>query len=133
MTGARRPWRTAAALVLLGSLTGATRAGWAQRYVPGPEPAFPRIRYADSLDSRNDRCIVAGNRLNTRIRPTYVNGWPIGFCCSRCPGIFALEPERYLRLRHVELPSALDAGRSARIEPAFRARVNHELYFFADS
>ena len=133
MMGARRPWRMAAALVLLGSLTSWAGAGWAQRYVPGSEPSFPRIRYPDSLDSRNDRCIVAGNRLNTKIRPTYVNGLPIGFCCSRCPGIFALEPERYLRLRHVELPSALDPSRPARIEPAFRARVNHELYYFADS
>ena len=101
--------------------------------MPGAEAAFPRIRYADSLDSRNDRCIVAGTRLNPKIRPTYVNGLPIGFCCSRCPGIFALEPERYLRLRHITLPGALDGRRPARIEPAFRARVNHELYYFADS
>jgi YHS domain-containing protein len=133
MAGGRRLARTVAALSLLFLLGAATRAGWAQRYVPGADPAFPRIRYADSLDSRNDRCIVAGNRLNTKIRPTYVNGLPIGFCCSRCPGIFALEPERYLRLRHVELPSALDGTRPARIDRAFRARVNHELYYFADS
>jgi YHS domain-containing protein len=133
MAWARRPWRTAAALAMLASLAGTTRAGWAQRYVPGSDPALPRIRYADSLDSRNDRCIVAGNRLNLQIRPTYVNGLPIGFCCSRCPGIFAHDPERYLRLRGVRLPSELDAGRPARIDPAYRARVNHEIYYFADS
>jgi len=78
--------------------------------VPGLEPALPRIRYADSLVSRNDRCIVAGNRLNLTIRPVYVNGQPIGFGCSRCPGIFAREPEKYLRLRHVRLASPLDAS-----------------------
>lgn len=133
MARARRLGRIAAALALLVTLGAPVRAGWAQRYLPGTDPAFPRIRYADSLDSRNDRCIVAGNRLNLRIRPTYVNGLPIGFCCSRCPGIFALDPERYLKLRHVALPSALAGSRPARIEPAFRARVNHELYYFADS
>ena len=52
----------------------------AQRYVAGSDSAFPRIRYADSLDSANDRCIVAKNRLNTRIRAVYVNQKPIGFC-----------------------------------------------------
>jgi YHS domain-containing protein len=31
------------------------------------------------------------------------------------------------------LPSALDPSRPARIEVAYRARVNHELYYFADS
>lgn len=43
------------------------------------------------------------------------------------------DPERYLRARGVTLPSALDPMRKARLEPAFRARVNHELYYFADS
>jgi YHS domain-containing protein len=133
MARGRRLGRTAAALAIPLLLGASLRAGWAQRYVPGAEPAFPRIRYADSLDSRNDRCIVAGNRLNTKIRPTYVNGLPIGYCCSRCPGFFELEPERYLRERRIELPSALDPTRPARIDRAFRARVNHELYYFADS
>jgi hypothetical protein len=52
----------------------------AQRYVATPDSAFPRIRYADSLDSANDRCIVAQRRLSAKIRPVYVNGTPIGFC-----------------------------------------------------
>ena len=75
--GVRGP---AAALALLALVGLSARAGLAQRYVPGTDRAFPRIRYADSLDSRNDRCIVAGNRLNLRVRPVYVNGQPIGFC-----------------------------------------------------
>jgi hypothetical protein len=52
----------------------------AQRYVPGSDPAFPRVKYADSLLSLNDRCIVRMNKLNTRVRPVYVSRQPIGFC-----------------------------------------------------
>ena len=133
MRRARRLRQAAAALSWTLLAAGLTRAGWAQHYVPGSDPQLPRIRYADSLDSQNDRCIVAGNRLNLEIRPTYVNGLPIGFCCSSCPGIFAHQPERYLRQRHIVLPSALDPARPARLELAYRARVNHELYYFADS
>jgi len=110
-----------------------TRAGLAQRYLPGKDPLLPRIRYADSLDSPNDRCIVAGNRLNLKIRPVYVNGTPIGFCCSACPATFVHDPEHYLTLRRVRLRSELDSTRFARIIPAYRAAVNHELYYFADS
>jgi hypothetical protein len=72
--------RLVAAGAMAGILATLARAGFAQHYVPGADPAFPRIRYADSLDSRNDRCIVAGNRLNLKVRPLYVNGVPIGFC-----------------------------------------------------
>ncbi len=52
----------------------------AQRYAPGTDPAFPRIKYADSRVSPNGRCIVAGNKLNPKVRPVYVNRIPIGFC-----------------------------------------------------
>jgi hypothetical protein len=51
-----------------------------QRFVRTADPQHPRVRYADSLDSVNDRCIVAKNRLNLKVRPVYVNGRPIGFC-----------------------------------------------------
>lgn len=50
----------------------------AQRYVG--EGDFPRLKYADSLVSGNDRCIVSQARLNPRMAPLYVNGVPIGFC-----------------------------------------------------
>jgi hypothetical protein len=50
------------------------------RFVAGPDSAHPRLLFADSLVSVNDRCIVAGNKLNPRIRPVYVNRRPIGFC-----------------------------------------------------
>jgi len=52
----------------------------AQRYVPSSDPEHPRIKYADSLVSLNDRCIVRMNKLNTRVRPIYVSRHPVGFC-----------------------------------------------------
>ena len=52
----------------------------AQRYLTEKDPAKPRIRYADSLDSPNDRCMVRGERLNLHVRPVYANGVPLGFC-----------------------------------------------------
>jgi hypothetical protein len=52
----------------------------AQRYVPATDPAFPRLKYADSLTSANDRCIVSQAKLNPKMSPLYVNGVPIGFC-----------------------------------------------------
>lgn len=52
----------------------------AQRYVPTANPDLPRIRYADSLLSLNDRCIVRMSKLNLRVRPVYLSQAPIGFC-----------------------------------------------------
>jgi hypothetical protein len=52
----------------------------AQRFVPGTDPGRPRLKFADSLVSANDRCIVAQEKLNRRVRPVYVNGVPLGFC-----------------------------------------------------
>ena len=68
------------AVIALLALAVLVRTPWAQRYVPGDDPEFPREKYADSLVSLNDRCIVSGNKLNLTIRPIYVNGSPIGFC-----------------------------------------------------
>jgi hypothetical protein len=52
----------------------------AQVYVPATDPVFPRLKYADSLVSLNDRCIVSQAKLNPKMAPVYVNGQPIGFC-----------------------------------------------------
>ena len=52
----------------------------AQRYVATKDPDFPRLKYADSLVSANDRCIVSQAKLNPKMAPLYVNGVPIGFC-----------------------------------------------------
>jgi hypothetical protein len=52
----------------------------AQRFVATADTTFPRIRYADSLLSANDRCPVTQRKLNLRMPPVYVNGVPMGFC-----------------------------------------------------
>lgn len=72
--------RTFGAAALLLCVLAAAADGLAQRYVEGDDPDYPRLKYADSLTSLNDRCIVAQNKLNKKIRPVYVNGSPIGFC-----------------------------------------------------
>lgn len=73
-----RVWTAAGAALALALLQPAEPG--AQRFVEGDAGGLPKIKYADSLVSLNDRCIVAGNRLNVRIRPVYVSGAPIGFC-----------------------------------------------------
>ena len=55
-------------------------AALAQPMLPVPGPAFPRLTFADSLTSVNDRCVITHNRLNAAIHPLYVNGKPVGFC-----------------------------------------------------
>lgn len=55
-------------------------AVFAQRYVASDDPEFPRIQYADSMVSVNDRCIVRLRKLSPKIQAIYVNGRPIGFC-----------------------------------------------------
>jgi hypothetical protein len=65
---------------LVASVCSAATPAFAQRYLAGPDTLHPRIRYADSLDSVNDRCIISKSKLSRRIRPVYVNKKPIGFC-----------------------------------------------------
>jgi hypothetical protein len=68
---------------LLGALIAvslaATRAP-AQVYVPQTDLQHPKVRYADSLVSLNDRCPVRTGKLSTTYKPVYVNHRPIGFC-----------------------------------------------------
>jgi hypothetical protein len=54
--------------------------GRAQRFVPTADPGHPKLKFADSLVSLNDRCMVRASRLNARIAAQYVNGQPLGFC-----------------------------------------------------
>ena len=68
-----------ASIALLAALAWVGAAS-AQRYVAQPDTAHPRLKFADSLVSLNDRCAVAKNKLNRRVRPVYVNGKPVGFC-----------------------------------------------------
>jgi hypothetical protein len=68
----------AAAVAL--ALCGLAVAARAQVPPPAPGPAFTRLKYADSLSSVNDRCVITHNRLNPVMHPLYVNGQPVGFC-----------------------------------------------------
>lgn len=52
----------------------------AQILLPVSDPAFHKLKYADSLSSVNDRCVITHNRLNPVIHPLYVNEEPVGFC-----------------------------------------------------
>ena len=76
----RRGLLGAAGLLALAAGVARPPAGSAQRLVPTADPEHPRIKYADSLLSVNDRCAVRKNKLNTKVRPVYVNGQPVGFC-----------------------------------------------------
>jgi hypothetical protein len=42
-------------------------------------PIFEKEPY-DSVLSLNDHCPVKHGKLNTNIRPTYINRQPVGFC-----------------------------------------------------
>jgi tetratricopeptide (TPR) repeat protein len=69
-----------ALLVAAAFITLTPAPGAAQRYVATADTLHPRIKYADSLVSANERCMVAQQKLNRRVRPIYVNGIPMGFC-----------------------------------------------------
>ena len=67
-----------AGLAFLLMLTGC--GGTPHEYMAGDPEEFPRIRFADSRVSVNDRCPVTKKKLNPRIDALYVNGRPVGFC-----------------------------------------------------
>ena len=67
-----------AASIAAAALLSATAP--AQTYVPQPDLEHPKVQYADSTVSMNDRCPVRHGKLNTGYKPVYVNGRPIGFC-----------------------------------------------------
>jgi len=103
----------------------------AQRHVPVPNSEFPKVKYPDSLTSLNDKCAVAGGRLSTSVRPVYVNEVPVGFCCTKCPGVFSKEPEGYLTAFSPSLVCPV-TGKPAKPEAKLRAYVNHEIFYFAN-
>jgi len=75
----RRAPRALVALLAGAALFAAVPAG-SQRYVPTTDPEHPRLKYADSLLSLNDRCMVRMTKLNPKVRPVYVSRMPVGFC-----------------------------------------------------
>lgn len=72
--------RRAAAVLLAGAALLASVPAGSQRYVPTADPEHPRLKYADSLVSLNDRCMVRMVKLNPKVRPVYVSRMPVGFC-----------------------------------------------------
>jgi YHS domain-containing protein len=107
-------------------------SGFAQRFVPQKDASHPRLKYADSLVSINDRCAVKESPLSPVIRPVYVNGKPVGFCCTTCPGIFVQGPEPYLERMHAKFTDPVHPDRPAQVAARLRYHVNWEIYYFAD-
>lgn len=70
----------AAALLIAGAAVFATVPARSQRYMPTADPEHPRLKYADSLVSLNDHCIVRIVKLSRKVRPVYVSRMPVGFC-----------------------------------------------------
>lgn len=138
---------TLAALALaLAALSGSARAqesgpGQAQwvegiriglpGFIPGKHPDRPRIMYLDSLTSINDFCPVRQARLDPDRKPVYVNGKPVGFCCSPCPVTFSADPEKYLTALHASFPCPVHPARKAIFDSSLRARVNQDIFFFS--
>jgi YHS domain-containing protein len=87
--------------------------------------------YRDSLVSLNDYCPVRQARLDPDRKPVYVNGTPIGFCCSPCPVTFTADPEKYLLGMHASFPCPVRPTRRAIFDSSLRARVNQDIFFFS--
>jgi YHS domain-containing protein len=130
--GRPAPAILAATVVLAASLALGPGDGGAQRFVPQRDPAHPKLKYADSLVSINDRCAVREGALSPSIRPVYVNGRPVGFCCTGCPPVFVQGPEPYLLRMKARFSDPVEPGRPARIVASLRYHVNWEIYYFAD-
>lgn len=101
------------------------------RPVPQADPRHPRLKYGDSLVSINDRCAVKEGPLSAAIRPIYVNGKPVGFCCTTCPPVFMQGPEPYLERMQAAFRDPVDPKRPARIAAGLRYSVNWEIFYFA--
>jgi len=128
--------RSLAAILTLGlglgfgaALPAAPAAG--QHYVPTDPVEHPRMSYGDTLISLNDRCPVRQAKLNPAFHPIYVNRQPVAFCCMPCPGVFAQDPERYLRALKIEPPSLFQKGKKATLDSSLRYRIGFEIYYFS--
>jgi YHS domain-containing protein len=108
------------------------REGAAQRVVPTQDRVHWRIKYPDSLVSINDRCAVKEGALNTGIRPVYVNGKPVGFCCVTCPPVFVQGPEPYLERMKAKFTDPVRPAQPAHVAARLRYHVNWEIFYFAD-
>jgi YHS domain-containing protein len=87
--------------------------------------------YRDSLISINDYCPVRKARLDPNRKPVYVNGQPVGFCCTPCPVTFSADPEKYLLGIHASFPCPVRPSRRAILDSTLRAKVNQDIFFFS--
>jgi YHS domain-containing protein len=133
MTRPLRALRALAAACALATLAAASaaRPAHAQRYVPGEFREFPKVKYADSLESMNDRCIVKKTRLSLAVRPVYVNWRPIGFCCETSVDAFLKNPEKYLKDQKIDMRCVVNQGRHAAPDPKRRMYVNYEIFYLS--
>lgn len=100
-------------------------------YIQGGDIARPRVMYRDSLVSLNDLCAVRHARLDPERDPVYVNGLPIGFCCTPCPAIFSMNPERYLLDLKLTFQDPVTPARKAIIDSSRRIKIGQDIYFFS--
>ncbi|MGE5176960.1 MAG: hypothetical protein ACM3JJ_11360 [Hyphomicrobiales bacterium] len=91
----------------------------------------PRVEYRDSLISINDFCPVRKARLDPDRDPVYVNGRPVGFCCTPCPAVFSMNPERYLPDLKVSFPDPVTPSKRAVIDSSRLLKIGQDIYFFA--
>jgi len=110
-------------------------AGIAQVYVPPPPGSgeHTRVRFADSLLSINDMCLVSHRALDILHQPIYVNLRPVAFCCAPCPGKFDRHPARYLAALGQPIPCVVHPYKPAVIDSASAVFLNHDVFFFSDS
>ncbi len=101
------------------------------RYVPTDPVEHPRVSYGDTLISLNDRCPVRLAKLNPTFYPIYVNRQAVAFCCMPCPGVFAQDPERYLKALNIEPPSLFQKGKKATLDSSLRYRIGFEIFYFS--
>lgn len=93
----------------------------------------PHAHYPDGRVSVNVRCPVKGSNVDPRFVPVTVNGEPVGFCCIHCAEAFVRTPDQFLPSLSLDLRDPVDPQRAAVVDSTHWVRVNHELYFFADS
>jgi hypothetical protein len=93
--------------------------------------AISRDKYADSLESVNDRCLVKKTKLSLAVRPVYVNWRPIGFGSEASVGLFLKNPEKYLKEQNIDMRCVVNQGRHAAPDPKRRVMINYEIFYLS--
>ncbi len=128
----RASWAVAACAAAIAGAALLQTPALGQQYVPSDPPEHPRLEWGDSLVSLNDRCPVRQAKLNPTFRPVYINRKPVAFCCTSCPGVFVLDPERYLKALQIVPPSLFRKGEKVVVDSSLRERIGFEIYYFSN-